>query len=399
MKKNKKRNNNNLKNKAFIKEDVCKTIYDSVGYALMILSRGGTFISGNKAALEMFGCGSLKKFASLSPYDLSPRKQPDGSLSSVSAKKFIGRAFKKGSCKFEWLHKNLKGGKFYADVMLNRMKLGNRNVLLVAVTDITEKKTAAAKLEKAYKELLKSNHRFHRMALVDSHTGLFNHRYMAQTVEAEFFRAKRTNKSLGILMLDIDFFKSINDVYGHRFGDMVLREFADVLSGEVRKYDIVARFGGEEFVIILPGAIRKTAYSLAERILDKLSLYSFGTAQQKIKIKVSIGAAAYPEDKVSKGMALIDFADGIMMKAKEDGGNRVYSDLEVDARPSIIKDASKKTVNVTNLMTTIHKLSKRSNQGLVEAIFAFAKTIKFKDPYTGEHVEETVYYALRIARA
>ena len=139
--------------------------------------------------------------------------------------------------------------------------------------------------------------------------------------------------------------------------------------------------------------------SEAKRILDKLSLYSFGTEEQKIKIKVSIGAASYPEDNAHTGMALIDLADGIMIKAKEDGGNRVYSSLEANDRPSIIKDASRKTVNIKHLTSTIHKLSKRSNQGLVEAIFAFAKTIKFKDPYTGEHVEETVHYALMIARA
>jgi len=399
MKKNKKNAKNNLKKISYMQEAACRTIYNSTGYALMILSRKGRFISGNKATLKMFGSGSLKKFTKLSPYGLSPRRQPGGELSSVAAKKNIKLAFKKGSLKFEWLHKNLKGREFFAYVMLDRMKLEKEDVLLAAVVDITEKKAAAEKLEAVNRQLLESNQYLHKMALVDSHTGLFNHRYMAQTIEAEFFRAKRAIRPLGVLMLDIDYFKSVNDVYGHRFGDMVLKEFAEILSGEVRNYDIVARFGGEEFVIILPGATRKTAFSLAQRILDKLSVYYFGTAEQKIKIKVSIGAASYPEDSVTKGMSLIDLADGIMMKAKEDGGNRVYSSLEADDRPSIIKDASKKTVNIKSLKSTIHNLSKRSNQGLVEAIFAFAKTIKFKDPYTGEHVEETVHYALMIARA
>ena len=398
MKKNQKKACKNLKSISYIPEATCKIVYNSAGYALMLLSSNGRFISGNKATLKMFACGSLKKFTSCSPYDLSPRRQPDGELSSVAAKKKIKLALKKGSMKFEWLHKNLKGQEFCAYVMLDRMKLDNEDVLLAAVVDITEKKAAAEKLEALNSQLLESNLYLHKMALVDSHTGLFNHRYMAQTIEAEFFRAKRAIRPLSVLMLDIDYFKSVNDVYGHKFGDMVLKEFAEILSGEVRKYDIVARFGGEEFVIILPGATRKTAFALAQRILDKLSVYYFGTVEQEIKIKVSIGAASYPEDTVSKGMALVDLADGIMMKAKEDGGNRVYSSLEANARPSIIKDASKKTVNIKHLTSTIQKLSKRSNQGLVEAIFAFAKTIKFKDPYTGEHVEETVHYALMIAR-
>ncbi|PIV18653.1 MAG: hypothetical protein COS41_03685 [Elusimicrobia bacterium CG03_land_8_20_14_0_80_50_18] len=380
-------------------ESVFEAIYDSAGCPLVILSVDGRFISGNSAALRLFGCGSLKKFTGFSFYDLSPKKQADGTLSSDAADKFIAHALKNGECKFEWLHKKIKGGKFFANVMLNRMKAGPADVLVAAIVDITEKKSATAKLEAVNEQLLKSNHSLQRMALVDSHTGLFNHRYMAQTVESEFFRAKRITRPLAALMLDIDYFKSINDVYGHKYGDMILKEFAEVLQGEVRKYDVVARFGGEEFVIILPGATRKTAFSLAQRILDKLAVYYFGWSEQKIKIKVSIGAASYPEDDVSKGMALIDLADDIMMKAKEDGGNRVYSALEAEDRPSIIKDASRKTVNIKDLQSTIQKLSKRSSQGLVEAIFAFAKTIKFKDLYTGEHVEETVHYATMITSA
>ncbi|MBA3065783.1 diguanylate cyclase [bacterium] len=376
-----------------------KTIYDSTGYAFMIVTPDEGFLSCNKATLKMFGCRKESEFTSHSPSFFSPRRQKDGELSSVKARKMMNIALKKGAYSFEWVHKKLPGKEFYANVLLNRMVIKNKKVLLAVVTDITKANQAEEKLAKANMELVETNKKLMRLALRDSHTGLFNHRYMAQTVEAEFFRAKRNVKPLAVLMLDIDFFKSVNDIYGHRFGDMVLKEFAEVISGEVRQYDIVARYGGEEFVIILPGATRKTAFSLSQRILDKLSLYSFGTAGQTIKIKVSIGVAAYPEDAAQKGMALIDIADGIMMKAKEDGGNRVYSSLEADDRPSIIQDASQKTVSIKNLSMTIKRLSKRANQSLVEAIFAFAKTIKFKDPYTGDHVEETVHYALMLARA
>ncbi|MDO9513552.1 MAG: sensor domain-containing diguanylate cyclase, partial [Elusimicrobiota bacterium] len=282
------------KNKAIFNESLFETIYNSSGCALIILSADGRFISGNREALKMFGCGGLKKFTNCSFYDLSPKKQQDGALSSEAADKFIAQALKNGDCKFEWLHKKIRGKKFFANVMLNRMKAGTADVLVAAIVDITEKKAATAKLEAVNEQLLKTNHSLQRMALVDSHTGLFNHRYMAQTVESEFFRAKRILRPLGILMLDIDYFKSINDVYGHKYGDMILKEFAEVLQGEVRKYDVVARFGGEEFVIILPGASRKTAFALAQRVLGKLAVYYFGWTEQKIKIKVSIGAAAYP---------------------------------------------------------------------------------------------------------
>ena len=265
--------------------------------------------------------------------------------------------------------------------------------------DMTDEKKSIEKLKKLNIELKKYNKKLQRLSLIDSHTGLFNHRYITEMIEAEFFRAKRSLRHLSVIMIDIDYFKAVNDVYGHSFGDLVLKQFAKYLKDKVRKYDAVARFGGEEFVIISPGTSREAVLKLARRIIDFLPMNYFGNSDTKIKMKVSAGVASYPEDEVDVAMRLIDKADRIMAKAKEDGGNRAYSSLEVKSGILRTLNTPEKKVSVGNLKSTITKLSKRSNQSLVEAIFAFAKTLKMKDLYTGEHVEKTVQYAIKIAKA
>lgn len=246
-------------------------------------------------------------------------------------------------------------------------------------------------------ELVKSNEKLRESALIDSYTGLYNHRYLEEVIEAEFHRAKRYAHSLAIIMLDIDYFKSINDVYGHQFGDFVLKQFASQIKKMVRRYDIVVRFGGEEFIIISPGIDRQQALALSQRILEVLNLHNFGNKKHQVKLKVSIGAVSYPEDRGRSGMDLVNSADEVLNKAKELGGNRVYLLTDIKKEHVAIANGRNKVLNIKALKGKIDKLNKRANQSLTEAILAFAKTIELKDHYTGEHVEITGHYATLIA--
>lgn len=253
-------------------------------------------------------------------------------------------------------------------------------------------------LERANKELIKSNKKLSQMVLKDVQTGLYNHRYLAGIIEAEFYRAKRYNTSLSVVMIDVDYFKSINELYGHQFGDLVLRQLAQQIKKIVRRYDIVIRYGGEEFIIISPGADRGQALILAQRILDTISVYNFGNKKNTVKLKITLAAVSYPEDKVANAMDLVKLADQVMAKAKEEGGNRVWSsaDKKKSSRGANQPIAGK---GVDVLKERIEKLNKQANQNLIESIFAFAKTIELKDHYTGEHVEKTVKYATNVAEA
>jgi diguanylate cyclase (GGDEF)-like protein/PAS domain S-box-containing protein len=261
----------------------------------------------------------------------------------------------------------------------------------------TELSKANEELRREINVRKKIEERLRQLSLRDPHTGLYTHRYLQESIEAEFFRARRYAHNLSAIMLDVDYFKSINDVYGHQFGDMVLKQLARQLKRLVRRYDIVSRFGGEEFVIVSPGIDRLQACALAQRILDALNLFNFGDDKQTVKLKLSLAVASYPEDGISKGMGLVNLTEQILNKAKEGGGNRVYSSIDIRKRKEAALEKGSRKAEIKVLKRELQKITSKANQNLVESIFALAKTIELKDHYTGEHVEKTVHYATEIA--
>ena len=258
----------------------------------------------------------------------------------------------------------------------------------------------ASELEKSKlnRELIKTNEKLKSISLIDAHTGLYNYRYLQEAIEVEFHQARRYAQNLALIMLDVDYFKSINDVYGIVFGDLVLKQLAKQLKRMVRRYDILIRYSGEEFIIISPRLNRNTAFNMAQRLLDSLNFINFGNKQHSVKLKMSLSVVSFPEDRAKSGMDLVNLADILLNKAKESGGNRAYSSLDVKSLLSKAKEKVSKTVGIKTLKNTIDKLNKQSKQGLSESIFAFAKTLELKDHYTGEHVENTVHFAMGVAQ-
>lgn len=353
----------------------------------------GRFIQANPAIAKMFGYNSVEEFKKIAVSDLY--QDPE------DRRLFIEQVLQKGYVQDKELRLRKKDGTpIWCSCTAKAQYDDKGHIKWIdgVIEDITERKQTERKLQTLNTELLKSSRRFEQLALRDSHTGLYNHRYLAEAIEREFARVKRYNLSLSVVMLDLDYFKSINDVYGHQFGDLILKQFAYQLKRMVRRYDIVVRYGGEEFIIIFPGTDRQTATTLAKRILDAINLYNFGNEKHTIKIKVSLGVASYPEDKIAKGVDLVDFADKVLNKVKEDGGNRAYSSLDIKKERSPASLKIEETADIQQLKEKIEKLTKRANQSLMEAVFAFAKTIKLKDHYTGEHVESSVQYATEIGR-
>ncbi len=275
---------------------------------------------------------------------------------------------------------------------------GTIAVILSSGEDITDKQQHEEDQSRMRDEVEKSNKRLKQLALKDYQTGLYNHQYLSDMIEAEYYRAKRLAHPISVIMLDIDYFKSINDTYGHEFGDMVLKQFAKALSGMIRKYDTVVRYGGEEFVVVSSVIDRPKAMVLGQRILDAINLNNFGNSKHSVKLKLSVGVASYPIDAAVSGKDLINMAEKILSKAKESGGNRVYSSSE---SKSTKKDSAAyaESEDIAILKGRVEKLTRRGNQNLVESIFAFAKTLELRDRYTGEHTENTVRYSTAIAKA
>jgi diguanylate cyclase (GGDEF)-like protein/PAS domain S-box-containing protein len=258
----------------------------------------------------------------------------------------------------------------------------------------------ASELEKnkLNRELIKTNERLKSISLIDAHTGLYNYRYLQEAIEVEFHRARRYAQNLAVIMLDVDYFKSINDVYGIVFGDLVLKQLARQLKRMVRRYDILIRYSGEEFIIIAPRLNRSTAFNMAQRLLDSLNFINFGNKKHNVKLKISLSVVSFPDDRAKNAMDLVNLADMLLNKAKESGGNRAYSLLDIKSSLSKGIEKISKAVGIKTLRNTITKLNKRSRQGLSESIFAFAKTLELKDHYTGEHVENTVHFATGVAK-
>jgi diguanylate cyclase (GGDEF)-like protein len=162
-----------------------------------------------------------------------------------------------------------------------------------------------------------------RIATVDAVTGLFNRRDFESRLEAEVQRTRRQKQDLALLMIDIDNFKRINDTWGHVEGDRALRDVADLLRGGVRIFDICARFGGEEFVIVMPGASAAVAIHVAERIRRAIEQHS---AHEPLPITVSIGVGTLGDHMGADD--LVRAADRALIAAKSAGKNVVWIDDE-----------------------------------------------------------------------
>ena len=169
--------------------------------------------------------------------------------------------------------------------------------------------------------LLKARDTLAHQATHDFLTGAFNRRAIRDRLKQEISRAERENDSLSVGMLDIDHFKNINDIYGHQIGDEALIAFTRCIQKELREYDCVGRYGGEEFLVIAPGAIGLGRESLYERLRARIAGTEIATNEGSISLTVSIGAA--PGTGRTREDALIAIADTALYQAKAGGRNCV----------------------------------------------------------------------------
>jgi diguanylate cyclase (GGDEF)-like protein len=172
-------------------------------------------------------------------------------------------------------------------------------------------------------ELAASRDTFRTKATHDSLPGLWNREEVLHILAKELSRAEREEKCIGVIMADIDFFKKINDTYGHLAGDVVLRSIAGKMHSLMRAYDFIGRYGGEEFLIILPDCSCEYAAAFAERLRLSISSDSIDTSEGMIPVTISLGVAASSKDSKRDADSLIKKADKALYRAKENGRNRV----------------------------------------------------------------------------
>ena len=169
------------------------------------------------------------------------------------------------------------------------------------------------------KELEENNEVLYKKAITDALTGVYNREFMKEFLSKKIEEAKRYDFPLSIAMIDIDFFKKINDTYGHLTGDCILKELSNLMQENFRGSDTIIRYGGEEFLIIMPFTNLDNAYKKLEKFRKIVENYSF-CGKQKLHITISVGLAELENENMNE---LIQKADENLYKAKNSGRNRV----------------------------------------------------------------------------
>ena len=231
----------------------------------------------------------------------------------------------------EFLNRKKNGELYWEQAVMAPVLDGEGKILnFIAVKeDITAQKEAEAKLRNAniqlesqLKEIQKLQHTLHEQAVRDALTGLHNRRYLNETLGRELARAERGGYSICFALIDIDRFKSINDKYGHATGDTVLIHLANQLLKYTRTGDIICRYGGEEFLIILPNTKTEAAAQIAERWRATIEESKISENDVEISVTISCGISEFPVD-ASTEAEIIEAADKALYAAKYNGRNQV----------------------------------------------------------------------------
>ena len=184
-------------------------------------------------------------------------------------------------------------------------------------------KTLQEDLAERERELREMNDKLLLISQTDGLTGLDNRRHIEERLREMFEHSSRLNEPLSCVMCDLDHFKSVNDTYGHQAGDAVLRQFAQILKSEAREIDRVGRYGGEEFILLLPGTVLDAAVHFAERLRAAIEAHTFTFDGGSLQRTASLGVSGWPHPDIGHCDSLVKAADDALYVAKETGRNRV----------------------------------------------------------------------------
>lgn len=219
--------------------------------------------------------------------------------------------------------------KFDAGVLVMVDEIPKMTVRAI-VHDFIKRPVNEIELKVRVEALMKAVHYKHSLNMVtitDELTGLFNRKYLHARLDAEISRAKRYGTDLSCLLIDIDFFKTVNDMYGYDWGDVLLKKVAEMLKALIRKEDILTRYGDEEFLLILPNTSEQQAFIFAERFRRDIEKMEFIPAQEEERhpITISGGISSYPflENVEENSNSLIRYAEHALYNAKQSGKNQI----------------------------------------------------------------------------
>ena len=286
-----------------------RKLFEKSNDALLITDKT-RILDCNAAMVDLFRFKNRNNLLRTHFYEFFPEAQPHGEKSEDKINGMMDMAFREGSHKFESLCLKADEETFSTEILMTAIPIGKKTVLHTVIRDITKRKESEQKLIS--------------QAIRDPLTGLFNRRYLEESLERELSKAQRHGNPLAIIMLDADHFKMFNDTYGHLAGDKILRNMGKQLVTYSRKEDIACRYGGEEFVLVLPETTLQVATHRAEDLRKAIESGKKMTYKRQTlpTVTISLGVAVFP-DHGKKVNELINAADKALYVAKEQGRNQV----------------------------------------------------------------------------
>lgn len=240
-------------------------------------------------------------------------------------------------------------------------------------------------------ELDRKNRELTELSITDGLTGLFNHRYLQDRFDYEFKRVRRYGGMLSCIIIDIDHFKSLNDTYGHQYGDYVIRQIATLIKTRSREVDICGRYGGEEFMVI-SNLHEKNALLYATKLHDTIEKYVFEHPTASVNVTVSIGIAEYNSEVRSK-QELIERADRAMYQAKNSGRNMVC----IWRNTQLTDEHSVDSGDVVRFRERFRDMAVEAYTSWMDASSEVVNAVERNIPYAPGHAEEVSKIAVSIA--
>ncbi|MDX1490038.1 MAG: sensor domain-containing diguanylate cyclase [Pseudohongiellaceae bacterium] len=295
-----------------------KVLFHLTPYPMAIVDVTGMIIEYNKAFAELVGFTQITPGTELHPGMISPEFQPNGMRSMDRAKSLIEKALHEGKLSFEWMHKSTTGREFLSHITLEAITFAGKPALFAALQDVSEQRKLERLVDQRTRELNSIVLELEKQTKTDPLTGINNRIKLDEILALEHERFQRSGVPYCIALLDIDHFKQVNDRYGHDIGDQVLKEFSLLLRDNIRSFESVGRWGGEEFLIILPNAQVAQAQLAIEKLLQKIRDTDFEGIDQ---LRASAGVAqAHRDDSL---VTLFKRVDEAMYRAKSLGRDRV----------------------------------------------------------------------------
>jgi len=368
-----------------LKQEFYIDVIDTMDEGLVTIDMEGTILFVNNTVLRMLGYTG-KEMLGYNVTKIVPDKQRE--FFTLQYKSVL-EGKPKVSFELELKGKN----EIIVPVLMHNVQMRNEEDEIIGsfftFTDLSDIKYKEARL-------LETNIMLERQSRLDSLTEILNYRSLRECVDLEFIKARAENKTLIIIVVNIDYFKILNNNAGHNFGDFILRKIGEMIKEEISENDIVGRHQADQFTILLIDSDYEKARDLSERLRKKIAEHLFQDKKHSSRATISVGIASLKDDEAKSVQELLNFSDLAIRQAKLRGRNTVvaYADLKEKTGKEIFQMEQDKISVIEKQLVNLADSSKKS---YMEAAKALIAALEAKDPYTKAHSLNVSTFATMIA--